>query len=94
VTAVLTDCPPHGACTLTVARIPVGTAQQPRVLYQVHSGTRFQGIFERLFSSDPSGRYLILDAGAGSARVNGWIDHGRLVPLAPANGNIPEYEAW
>jgi hypothetical protein len=94
VTAVLTDCPPHGACTLTVARIPVGTGQQPRVLYQVHSGTRFQGIFERLFSSDPSGRYLILDAGAGNARVNGWIDHERLVPLAPANGNIPEYEAW
>ena len=94
VTAVLTDCPPHGACTLTVARIPVGAAQQPRVLYRVHSGTRFQGIFERLFSSDPSGRYLILDAGAGSGRVNGWIDHGRLVPLAPANGNIPEYEAW
>jgi hypothetical protein len=94
VTAVLTHCPPHGACTLTVARIPVGTGQQPRVLYQVHSGTRSQGIFERFFSSDPSGRYLILDAGAGNARVNGWIDHGRLVPLAPANGNIPEYETW
>ncbi len=94
VTAVLTDCPPHGACTLTVARIPVGTGQQPRVLYQVHSGTRRQGIFERLFSSDPSGRYLILDAGAGNARVNGWIDRGRLVPLAPANGNAPEFETW
>jgi hypothetical protein len=94
VTAVLTDCPPHGACTLTVARIPIGTGQQPRVLYQVHSGTRYQGIFERLFSSDPSGRYLILDAGAGNARVNGWINHGRLVPLAPADGNIPAYEAW
>jgi hypothetical protein len=42
----------------------------------------------------PSGRYLILDAGAGSARVNGWIDHRRLVPLAPANGNAADYEAW
>jgi hypothetical protein len=94
VTAVLTDCPPHGACTLTVARIPVGAGQQPRVLYQVHSGTRYQGIFERFFSADPSGRYLILDAGAGNARVNGWIDHGRLVPLAPANGNAPDFETW
>ncbi len=94
VTAVLTGCPAHGACTLTVARIPVRSAQRPRVLYQVHSGTRFQGIFERFFSSDPSGRYLILDAGAGTARVNGWIDHGRLVPLAPRNGNAPDYETW
>jgi hypothetical protein len=93
-TALLTYCPPHGACTLTVARIPVGAGQQPRVLYQVHSGTRYQGIFERFFSADPSGRYLLLDAGAGNARVNGWIDHGRLVPLAPANGNAPEFETW
>jgi hypothetical protein len=94
VTALLTYCPPQGACTLTVARFLVGTGQRPRVLYQVHSGTRFAGIFERFFSSDPSGRYLILDAGAGKARVNGWIDHGRLVPLVPANGNIPEYATW
>jgi hypothetical protein len=97
----LTDCPAHGPCTLTVARFPVVTvAGSPagtggaRVLYQVQSGSRFAGIFFRFFSADPSGRYLILDAGAGSKRVNGWIDHGRLVPLAPANGNIPEYEAW
>jgi hypothetical protein len=94
VTAVLTDCPPHGACTLTVARIPVTTGRGPRVLYQAQSGSRYQGIFERFFSSDPSGRYLILDAGKGNVRVNGWINHGRLVPLALANGNAPIYEAW
>jgi hypothetical protein len=93
VTGVLTDCPRHGACTLTVARIPLPTGQ-PRVLYQVHSGTRFQGIFERFFSADPTRRYVILDAGAGTARVNGWIDRGRLVPLPPANGDIPDYETW
>ena len=93
-TAVLTDCPPHGACTLTVARIPLATGRGVRVLYQAQSGSRFQGIFERFFSSDPSGRYLILDAGRGNARVSGWIDHGRLVPLAPANGKVPVYEAW
>jgi hypothetical protein len=34
----------------------------------------------------PPGRYLILDAVVGSARDNGWIDHGRLVPLTPATG--------
>ena len=93
VNAVLTNCPPHGACTLTVARIPVGGGQ-PHVLYRVQTGTRYQGIFNRFFSSDPSGRYLILDAGAGNARVNGWIDHGRLVPLTPRDGNAPIYETW
>jgi len=30
----------------------------------------------------------------GSARVNGWIDHGRLVPLRPANGDAVGYETW
>ncbi len=94
VTALLTDCPRRGACTLTVSRIPLGSGRQPSVLYQAHTGSRFAGFFERFFSADPSGRYLILDAGAGKARVNGWIDHGRLVPLAPANGNIPIYETW
>jgi len=94
VTAVLTTCPPHGTCTLSVARISVATGRVLRVLYQVRTGTRFEGVFERFFSSDPSGRYLILDAGAGSARVNGWIDHRRLVPLAPADGNAAGYEAW
>ncbi len=94
VTAVLTDCPPHGACTLSVVRIPVGSGGGPRVLYRAHTGSRYQGIFERFFSADPSGRYLILDAGKGNARVNGWIDHGRLVPLAPADGNAPIYETW
>ncbi len=49
---------------------------------------------ERFFSSDPSGHYLILDAGVGSARVNGWIDHGRLVRLTLANGDIVDYETW
>jgi hypothetical protein len=93
-TTALIDCPPHGACTLTVARFPVGTAGGEHVLYQVQSGSRFAGIFFRFFAADPSGRYVILDAGAGSKRVNGWIDHGRLVPLTPANGNVPEYEAW
>jgi hypothetical protein len=93
-TTALTDCPPHGPCTLTVARFPVGTTGGEHVLYQVQSGSRFEGIFFRFFAADPSGRYVILDAGAGSKRLNGWIDHGRLVPLAPANGNIPEYEAW
>jgi hypothetical protein len=60
----------------------------------MRTGTRFQGVFERFFTTDPSGRYLILDAGAGSRRLNGWIDHGHIKLLTPANGNAPEYETW
>jgi hypothetical protein len=94
VAAAVVDCPPHEPCTLTVARIPVGTGGGQRVLYQVQSGNRNAGIFFRFFSADPSRRYLILDAGTSNARVNGWIDHGKLVPLTPADGNAPTYEAW
>jgi hypothetical protein len=88
VTALLMGCHRHVGCTQTVEQIPVGSGQQPRVLYQARSN------FERYFSADPSGRYLMLDAGAGKARVNGWIDHGRLLPLAPANGNAVIYGTW
>jgi len=38
-------------------------------------------------SSDASGRYLLL-----TSRRNGWIDHGRLRPLAPASGAFGD--AW
>jgi hypothetical protein len=94
VTAVTLHCPHRGACTLSVARISVRTATVLSLLYQVQSGTAFQGVFERFFSTDPSGRYLILDAGAGKKRVSGWIRNGRLVPLAPAEGAAVDYEAW
>lgn len=92
-TAFLNKCPHRGTCTQTVTRIPLGSGRI-RVLYQVHSGTPFEGVFERFFGTDPTGRYLILDAGTGKARINGWIDHGRLRPLAPANGDDVSYETW
>jgi hypothetical protein len=94
VTAALAHCPRRGACTLSVARISADTGRVLQVIYQVRTGDHYHGYFERFFSSDPSGRYLILDAGVGSARVNGWIDHGRLVPLRPANGDSVTYETW
>ena len=28
------------------------------------------------------------------AYINGWIDEGRLVPLAPADGDNGFYEVW
>lgn len=88
------NCPKHGTCTLSVARVSVSTGRVIRVLYRTRTGTPFEGVFLRFFSADPSVRYLILDAGAGNARLNGWIDHGKLVPLAPANGNAANNEVW
>lgn len=93
-TTVLVSCPKRGSCTLSEAQLAPGTNRVRRVLYRVHTGTAFQGVFERFASIDPTGRFLILDAGAGAKRVNGWIDHGQLVPLTPADGNDPIYEAW
>jgi len=49
--------------------------------------------FTRFFSSDPSGRYLLLDAGPASGTANAWIDDGRPVQLTPANGTNIFYEA-
>jgi hypothetical protein len=91
-TTFLNKCPHRGTCTQTVARIPLGGGRV-RVLYRMRSGTPLGGVSERFFSTDPTGRYLILDAGAGKADVNGWIDHGRLRPLTPANGDV-SYETW
>ena len=92
-TAYLNKCPRHGTCTETAVRIPLAGGPV-QVLYRVRSGTSYAGVFERFFGTDPTGRYLILDAGAGKARVNGWIDHGRLRPLTPANGDDVAYESW
>ena len=65
------------------------------MLYRVRGGTPYEGVFERFLSIDPAGRYVIRDGGVGSAHwVNGWISHGRLHPLSPANGNSVSYETW
>ncbi len=45
-------------------------------------------------SPDPSGQHLIVTYGPVNDAVNGWLDHGRLVPLAPAHGTYPGYETW
>jgi hypothetical protein len=39
-------------------------------------------------SSDASGQHLLL-----TWRLNGWIDHGRLRPLAP-QGRVALADAW
>ena len=56
----------------------------------MHTGNGFE---YRCFSSDPSGRHFILDAGPTSGAINGWIDHRRLVRLKPAGDNV-DFEVW
>lgn len=94
VTAFLNKCPRHGTCTQWLARIPLGGGPAS-VLYQQRSGTPYEGIFQRFLGIDPTGRYVIRDGGVGSQHwVNGWISHGRMHLLTPANGDALEYEAW
>lgn len=94
-TTVTIRCPKGAGCTTTVATIGLTTGRAPKVLYKVH--TDFQGPYLEKFTSDPTGRFLIIDAktsATGKGLVNGWIDHGRLVPLAPADGFSAIDEAW
>jgi hypothetical protein len=76
---------------MSVVQVSAATGGQLSVRYQMDTGN---GFFYRFFSSDPSGRYLLLDAGPTSGTVNGWIDDGRLVQLTPADGTNVFYEAW
>jgi hypothetical protein len=91
---LLNRCPRRGLCHQTVAEIPLNGTQGYRVLYRTSGGTAFVGVYESFLSQDPTGRYLILDGQAGQARLNGWIDHGRLRLLTPANAGAVDYEAW
>jgi hypothetical protein len=76
---------------VSVVHVSAATRRQLSVRYQADTGN---GFLYRFFSSDPSGRYLLLDAGPTSGTVNGWIDDGQLVQLTPANGTNVFYEAW
>lgn len=77
--------------TTSVVQFSAATGRQTRTLYQASTGSGFS---YRFFSSDPSGRYLLLDVGPSSGAVNGWIDHGQLVRLTPPDGNNIFYEVW
>ena len=91
VKVLVMNSPGRGPTTVSVVKVPAATGRPLRVLYRVNTGNGFSFQF---FSSDPSGRYLILDTGPTSGTTNGWIDHGRLVTLTPAAGGNVFYEAW
>jgi hypothetical protein len=56
--------------------VPLAGGGQPQLLY--HGVTGPHAVVA--LSSNASGQHLLL-----TWRLNGWIDHGRLRPLAPRN---------
>jgi hypothetical protein len=86
---------PRGAGTpgnIDVVKVDPATGHPIRVLFQENTGN---GVSYGSFAADPSTGFLILNAGApDGAMHNGWIDHGKLVTLKPANGGNVAFETW
>jgi hypothetical protein len=89
-TAAVMRSPGRGPDQVLIVRFSA-SGRQLRVLFQMRTGN---GFLYRFVSADPSGRYVLFDAGPTSATVNGWIGHGRLIPLAPSDGSNLVSEAW
>lgn len=79
------------ADNVTVLLASATTGKVTALLLRLHTGN---GFLYRYFSPDASGRHLLLNAGPTSASVNGWIDHGQLLRLTPADGTNVAFEAW
>jgi hypothetical protein len=62
---------------LRVIQVPLGGGGRPQLLYHGVMGPH-AAVF---LGSDATGRYLLL-----AWRLNGWLDHGVLRPLAPQGG--------
>ena len=89
-TAAVVRSPGRGPDQILIVRFSAA-GRQLRVLFQMRTGN---GFLYRFVNADPSGRYVLFDAGPTSATVNGWIGHGRLVPLAPSDGSNLVNETW
>ena len=85
---------------LAVEQISARTGQLLRVLYRRELGdtSEVNLVPDPLaLMPDPAGQHWLLNVGicSGSCTtgINGWIDDGTLVPVAPADGRLA-YEAW
>jgi hypothetical protein len=88
-TLVTVDFLAHGQVVSVVQVSPV-SGRQLAVLYRVTG----EWPSYRYVSADPTGRYLMIDAGGRTEPVNGWIYHGKLIPLTPRDGMYVRYQAW
>jgi hypothetical protein len=84
--------PGAAGARVTVEQISVQTGKVIRVLFR--SAIRNASSLAFRASSDPSGRYIIVVYGNLASSRNGWIDHGRLVPLTPAITAADLIETW
>jgi hypothetical protein len=75
---------------MSVLQVSAATGREVRMLYRMKAGNDFSYGF---FSTDPSGPFLLLEAGPQGAEQNGWIDRGQLIPLRAVGGKAA-YEAW
>jgi hypothetical protein len=89
--AVIHNQTSPGSESIWVVQYSTATGRRIRVLYKLPTGNGFSYQF---LSSDPTGRHLLFDAGPTTGTVNGWIDHGQLIRLKPANGSNIDYETW
>jgi hypothetical protein len=85
---------------LAVEQISVRTGKLLGVLYRRDLGdtSEVNGVPDPLaLMPDPGGQHWLLNVGicSGSCTtgINGWIDQGTLVPVAPTDGRLA-YEAW
>jgi hypothetical protein len=78
--------PGTDAGSVSVVQYSASTGHRLRVVYLRHTGNGFS---YGAFAADASGTHFIFDGGGR----NGWIDHGRLIPL-PAGHLTVLWEAW
>ena len=76
--------------SVSVVLVSASTGKPLRDLFKLNTGNGFS---YRTVSVDPTGRFVLFDAGPSSGSINGWIDHGRLIRLKPA-GDLVFTEVW
>jgi hypothetical protein len=76
-----------------VLSVSVATGKPLRTEFKLNTGN---GFFYRFVDADPSGQWVLFDAGRSSPNahaMNGWVDHGKLLPLKPVGDNVFD-EVW
>lgn len=81
--SLLGDGPPPDS--VSVVQLSAATGRPVRTLFKLITGNGFSYQF---VTTDPSGQYVLFNAGPTSGTVFGWIDHGKLAKLKPAGSNI------
>jgi hypothetical protein len=73
--------------------VSVATGKPLKVDYRLNTGNGFS---YRFVGADPTGQWVLFDAGRSSPSahgVNGWVDRGKLVPLKPVGDGVFD-EVW